>query len=39
MRIIGQTGVKQICNERHNYDLLVPRLTDNLNKKKNLENR
>ena len=38
MRIIGQTGVKQICNERHNYDLLAPRFTDNLNKKK-LENR
>ena len=33
MRIIGQTGVKQIYNERHNYDLLVPSLTDNLNKK------
>ena len=40
MRIIGQTGVKQIRNERHNYDLLVPvpRFTDNLKKKK-LENR
>ena len=34
MRIIGQTDVKQICNERHSYDLLVPRLTDNLKQTK-----
>ena len=33
MKIIGQIGVKQICNERHNYDLSVPKFTDNFLKK------
>ena len=32
MRIIDQTGVKQICNERHIYGLSVPKFTDNLKK-------